>query len=187
MNHLTFLEGRKYTKRCDLVKRIADQIDNNANNEGISHIKAITDYIASLHNDVSRKEKEYRKRTAAEILFTGYQNGCTDRALSFIVLSRELGIPTRYVETLQEEWLKNKDFSGKIQGHVFTDVFFDNQWVIYDPLSGFSEAYAIEERGDYVVIGKGLDFSELYVPGRKIPISIGSIDSLREIAKKISF
>ena len=81
--------------------------------------------------------------------------GCTDTALAFIVLAREFGIPTRYVETFDDEWLQDRN-SNEIQGHIFVDILVDGQWRPYEPQKGFTRdnEYTMNGR-TYIEIGKG--------------------------------
>jgi transglutaminase-like putative cysteine protease len=117
---------------------------------------------------------------------------CTDVALAFIVLARELGIPTRYVEAFEENWLKNqKNYDPKfVSGHIFTDVFVHGKWNSYEPKHGFitaNEYIHIERK--YVVVGRGLDFSELYLlegdAYKRKSTQLVSTEDMRDIASKL--
>ena len=70
-------------------------------------------------------EEVFRKRTGSEIISDKYITGCTDAALAFIVLARASGIPTKYIETIDVEWLKNGGSS--IRGHVYAQVYDESQ------------------------------------------------------------
>jgi hypothetical protein len=54
--------------------------------------------------------------------------------LAFIILARASGIPTKYIETIDREWLKKGGSS--IGGHVYAQVYDESQskWVWVDPM-----------------------------------------------------
>lgn len=157
-----FLGEGKFTKRDDLVRRVSEKLRQFAEKAKRTLPEEITEYMRhKLTHDDSNKNEEFRKRTGSEVLKSGYCNGCTDRALVFAVLARELGIPTQYVETLSEEWLRSNE-TEKVVGHAFVNVFIDGEWKAYDPRLGFAPDYVLGgER--FVEIGKGLDFSEIFI------------------------
>lgn len=99
------------------------------------------------------KNDLFRKRTAEQILQNEYITGCTDAALAFITLSRALGIPARYVETIDRTWLQ--DGGENITGHVYVKVFDGNEWKVIDPMKRVIGA-DIEYDGR-VVFKEGLD------------------------------
>lgn len=170
---LTFLEEGKFTQRDERVKEIARTLKE----LDVNPIWAISEYVSKmrgyknwLHKSIPcvgelHKLAVFRKRTASEILKSGYVTGCTDVALSFIVLARELRIPTCYVEALDEEWVNGKLPKCPTQGHVFVDTLVQGiQWRAYEPKGGLirDNNYVLNGRR-YVVVGKGLDFSELFL------------------------
>ena len=115
---LTFLEEGEYTKRNYLVRKIAKELKQSDK----TLWGAISRYIAGLRSNDSNKSEVFRRRTASEILESGYVTGCTDIALAFIVLARELGIPTRYVGTFDKQWLQDTNATGIHIGHIFVDI-----------------------------------------------------------------
>jgi len=79
------------------------------------------------------KEEVFRKRTASQILQDGYITGYTDAALLFITLARASGIPAKYVETIDKEWLKNG--GDQIGGHIYSQIYDESRgWVWVDPM-----------------------------------------------------
>jgi len=92
-----------------------------------------------------------------------------------------------------EPWIKNlsKSKDGKIYGHVFADVFIDGEWKCYDPAKGFTpnNEYILPGRGKYIEIGKGLDFSEIFIKNPKTgkrdtkPTNLGSFKDLEGVIK----
>ncbi len=103
-------------------------------------------------------EKVFRKRTGAQIIQDKYITGCTDAALAFIVLARASGVPTKYIETIDVEWLKKGGSS--IGGHVYAQVYDESQdkWVWVDPMR---RSIGNSPGEDRVVFGEGLDSWDL--------------------------
>lgn len=103
-------------------------------------------------------ERVFRKRTGAQIIKDKYITGCTDAALAFIVLARASGIPTKYIETIDVEWLKKGGNSMK--GHVWAQVYDESEdkWVWVDPMF---RSIGNPPGEDKVVFGEGLDSWDL--------------------------
>ncbi len=145
----------------------------------------IGEYIQKFRSDVNKKlSPRFRMKTAEQILEEELTSGCSDVALAFCVLSREAGIPTRYVETFEEENIINP--SSHVSGHVFLDLYLDDQWFPYEPLRGFmkSSDYSLSGR-NYILVGKGLDFTDLVSPhGEKM--NLDSVDKLMALRNKMS-
>lgn len=80
-------------------------------------------------------EEVFRKRTGSQIIEDNYVTGCTDFALAFITFARASGIPTKYVETIDEQWLR--EGGNSIQGHIYSQVYDDvqNKWIWVDPMN----------------------------------------------------
>lgn len=180
---LTFLEEGEYTKKTDYIRKISEDLKKSTRTVW----SAVSEYVANLKNNDSDKRNVFRKRTASEILESHYVTGCTDTALAFIVLARELGIPTRYVETFDEQWLQDKNAKG-IQGHIFVDILVNGQWKVYEPKNGFTKGndYIMNGRR-YFEVGKGLDFSGVYLKEKEVyspePINLQSLDEAIKIFK----
>ncbi len=70
----------------------------------------------------------FRKRTGIQIIDDKYYTGCTDFALAFITLIRSCGIPAKYVETIDEKWLR--EGGNQITGHVYSQIYDkeNNTW-----------------------------------------------------------
>jgi transglutaminase-like putative cysteine protease len=155
---LTFLEEKEVTIRDDFVKSRARSVFASSFEAGISTLEGICEYVKNLGHTYA----PFRKRNAAHILNSRAVSGCTEQALVFMVLARDLGIPAKYVETFNSEWLKNPEYP--IQGHVFSEVFDqDSKWRVYDPSKGPTpENRYILNGKDYTVAAVGIDFSFAY-------------------------
>ena len=127
-----------------------------------------------VHNNVKRREdvnkvKLFRKRTADQIIRDGFSTGCTDDALSFIVLARSKGIPTKYIEAVDNQWLEASDCEGEIRGHIFVECFVNGEWYKVDP--AMMLIHAEREYLQHKILGEGLDSWDL---------GIRSFEDLRE-------
>lgn len=179
---LTGLEEGEFTKRDEIVRKKAQKILIERSIYG-----SISRYVANELVLENKKEGIFRRRTASEILDSGYTTGCTDSALAFLVLARQLGLPTLFVESFEKNWLLG-DQKGIIQGHIFIDLLMDGEWNSYEPKRGFCrEGYNLKEK-IYCPVAKGVDFSELYVLKngiyRKDPIELQTCEQLRKLAKE---
>ena len=183
-----FLGEGRFTRRGRKIRNLKNSILNE--NCETDKLEAFTQYVSGLKRCGRKEGLGFRKRNANKIIKSGKVCGCTEVALAFMVLCREAGIPVRYVETLRREGLKdfNPDY---IQGHVFTDVFVDDVWRAYDPIERFVEgdSYHLGD-SEYIELGKGLDFSELYVKEKGIyrtrPINLNSIRKLLKLIHELN-
>src|SRR3989338_737185 len=157
---LTFLESGAYTPRDATVLTIAKSLRKLQ----VSSRKAVSEYLSrELHLDESQKDTLFRRRTASQILDSGFATGCSDYALAFTALARALDIPTKWVDTFEASWIADPR-AQSIRGHVFVDVLAGNTWSAYEPLRGFTPggSYSLNGRA-YIEVGKGLDFSAVYL------------------------
>ena len=117
-----YLNSGGQTEITERIRKIASNFDGSFDEK----IQKIFGYIKTFQYQTENKIKIFSKRTADQIIADGYVTGCTDEALIFIVLARALKIPSKYIETIDNEWLKN---GGKtIKGHVYVSVFDNEKW-----------------------------------------------------------
>jgi transglutaminase-like putative cysteine protease len=161
MDDLTFLEEGKFTRIDKAVREKALELTSKKGDQ--EKVSAISKFILSNLKMRPFDLSIFRKRTGSKIFESGFSTGCSDTALVFIVLSRASGIPTRYVETLLEDWLTGKIPENPVEGHIFVDVRLNGRWFAYEPLRGFTPNNQYVLMGmPYCEVGKGLDFSEIY-------------------------
>lgn len=170
---LTGLEQRGYAKSDETIKRIAQRIKEKAGESGRSYPDEISHYITHKLKHIKTIEKN-RNRSASQIIQEGY-NGCTDIAIIFIALLRELGVPARYVETFDKKWLE-QDHPKGIQGHSFVELYDGKEWKVYDPLKGPTPNGEFKlDNHTFVVYGRGPDFTEIYRPGSRTPENLQDV------------
>ncbi len=184
MDDLTFLEEGKFTRIDKAVREKALELTSKKGDQ--EKVSAISKFILSNLKMRPFDLSIFRKRTGSKIFESGFSTGCSDTALVFIVLSRASGIPTRYVETLLEDWLTGKIPENPVEGHIFVDVRLNGRWFAYEPLRGFTpnNQYVLMGR-PYCEVGKGLDFSEIYPKTEggytNKPINLQSIGPLKKL------
>ena len=151
-----FLEPGEQTEISPEIQRIADTIEGNT----LEKAQGILNWGRELieqgeFTNRSYDKNVFRKRTAEQILKDRYLTGCTDYALLFITIARACGIPAKYVETIDREWLKE---GGKeIDGHVYAQIYDaeKTEWIWVDPRMG--QIGSAPEQKDRIVFKEGLD------------------------------
>ena len=97
-----------------------------------------------IHTTMSKsqiREKKFQ-RTAKQVWEDGYATGCTDYAIVFATLARQMGYSTTFLQTTENGFMKsvakNKS-SASAAGHAFCEICVDGNWVLNDPT--FSRHY----------------------------------------------
>lgn len=146
-----FLKEGKQAAITPKIKEAAVSI----NGEGLTFVANVLEWMDEHLQKRKYTQKLFRKRTADEIIKSGFSTGCTDDALVFIALTRAGGIPAKYVEAIETKWLE-KD-GERITGHVFAEIFVNNKWYLVDPAGREISVKPVPDRNQYVVFAKGLD------------------------------
>lgn len=169
-------------EKAQCIRLLAEQ-----NNTSILH--EISTYLQQMGYDTSDKKNLFRKRTASEIIASGFQTGCTDRGVVFLALAKELGIQAFYVETFKEKSLGTPSMG--MEGHVFVQIYDKQhgQWQIYEPINGFQDAYTLDNT-NYIPVSLGRDHSVAYLLGKRgdplsPPQRLDSEDALCQLAHNI--
>lgn len=150
---------KKYKDEGQQTK-ITEYISSIVKNFKKAGIASVLEILSWIHKNIKEKQlppeeksKIFRKRTADEIIRSGFATGCTDFGLVFITLLRARGIPAKYVEAIETEWLE-KGGDSSIHGHVFSEVYFNGEWFIVDPQAALIKAWYGKR---YVIYAAGLD------------------------------
>lgn len=106
-----------------------------------------------LKADSEYKNQFFRKRTAEQVIDSGYATGCTDYGLVFITLARAKNIPAKYIEAVSTQWLEKGDMSH-LEGHVFSEVQINRCWYIIDSHAAVIKAWYGRR---FEVLAEGLD------------------------------
>ena len=114
------------------------------------------------------KGNNFRKRSASEIIESGFSLGCTEDCLVFLAVARQLGIKAVFVETIRSDDAK---FVGDgSQGHCFAKVCLENcdenninSWIQFDTSSKYSASDVRSFYWENLAVAIGKDFSSLYL------------------------
>lgn len=77
----------------------------------------------------------YAWRNCDTILDTMTYGSCADHAILFGALLRAMGIPTVWVKTMDEDWIREFRATGGCEtwrGHVYLEVFVNKRWRLLD-------------------------------------------------------
>jgi transglutaminase-like putative cysteine protease len=116
----------------------------------------ILDYVNSMKKQGYDKNV-FMKRTAGGIVKDGYVTGCTDADLAFVAIARAGGMPAKYVETIDESWLREGN-ELEIHGHQYAEVYDQGakRWFWVDPIDQRIDILSPRNDGR-VVYNIGLD------------------------------
>lgn len=112
------------------------------------------------------KNYDQFSRTAKEIFNSGEYTGCTDFAIVFETITRQLGIPTVHVQLADLDWineLNQGSAGGLIRGHHACECYINNKWVYVDVAGG--KIYGIYDKNNLkidnrICFAKSLDVFE---------------------------
>jgi len=118
----------------------------------------------------------YSWRRVDRIVADGVYGGCADHALLFGALARAAGIPTVWVKTMDESWIREfrrapkGRSAGTWRGHVFLEVHLGGRWVLLDATQlRLYEDYSTASRhlpGGRYAYDKGTDPYEMVLSTR---------------------
>lgn len=92
-------------------------------------------HIVTISHDKEFIKNTKFQRTAKEIWDSKTATGCTDYALLFATLARQIGYPTTMLHSAEKEWvdqLQQSDITEH-RGHTFCECFVDEKWILVDP------------------------------------------------------
>lgn len=156
-----FLKEGKQAAITPKIKEVAVSI----NGEGLTFVANVLEWMDEHLQRQKYTQKLFRKRTADEIIKSGFSTGCTDDALVFIALTRAGRLPAKYVEAIETKWLE-KD-GEKIAGHVFAEIFVNNKWYLVDPARREISVKPVPDKNRYMVFAKGLDSWDIGIKSYK--------------------
>jgi len=113
----------------------------------IGEIKNIND-VARMwqyfkHNFQNTKENhidEKFSRTSEELAASKTWSGCSNVGTILAPILRANGIPTIYLQSAHIDWandlVQNNDSKNSVRGHIFLEIFINNEWLLFDSTSG---------------------------------------------------
>ena len=159
-----FLRQGRQSGNIEFIRQRASQFSG-SNTETIGQIlgfvKKMGEGKPGARNEMSVDAR--RRANVEHILRRNEIGGCGDAAVIFAQLARAKGIPVRLVDAVR----KGYDGRGDFRGHVFADVFINNNWITVEPVAGrvIGKGYnRIRKDGtiiSYIPFAKGLDFSSM--------------------------
>lgn len=139
--------SQPFLPKIEFELKILQMVNQNLNNG--KYFTTIDAVLKCIHQQIkliqekSQKLKFKFNRTAQEIWQSGFSTGCTDYAIVFCCLMRQLGVPTTFMATASKNYAKQLQAGQQSQmhaGHAFCECFcsYDNakpqnDWVLVDP------------------------------------------------------
>ncbi|MBS3923191.1 MAG: transglutaminase domain-containing protein [Nitrosarchaeum sp.] len=158
-----FLKNGEQTTITESIRKKVEGIKGTTK----ERVQQIFKILGELEYKKENKDSIFRKRTADQILHSGFVTGCTDVTLAFIALARALNMPTKYIEAIKTEYIEKPNLND---GHVYAGVLEGSgRWIITDPT--FSRFDIEPENYGYTIVAEGLDSWD---------IGIRDFDSLKE-------
>jgi len=156
-----FLQPGRQTEADAALHALAAEIQGSTD-EKVEGILAVTQSLNLTEYDPNI----FRKRKASEIYADGYVSGGTDAALVFVALARASNLPTKYIDTIRTQWLR--EGGRPVLGNVYAEVYDTTaeRWQLVDPINA---RLSISFPDSAVLFGVGLDSWDL---------GISDIDSL---------
>lgn len=75
-------------------------------------------------------------KTADDILKKDTINGCHEAATLATAILRAKGVPVTYIQTLEREALENFPEKKNLRGHVFLEIYDNDEKKIFNPMTG---------------------------------------------------
>lgn len=167
----SFLEMELVRER--VLRDYNHKIKENPNHTKIDSLINWIHHCLNVKTSQDEKEKVKFQRTAQEIWDSGFASGCTDWAIIFATLARQIGIPTTFLHTAELNWMKNLQNKAKQSihiGHSFCECFYDGRWVLVDPtfrkieleydINRIQLSYLISNSKVYIPYYRGLDLGK---------------------------
>ena len=150
-----FLTAGEQTDISIEIRRVASSLAGG----GLDYVFSALRWLAG---NLERRDFDvplFRRRTATEVIESGFVTGCGDSALTFVALCRAKGIPASWLETASAEWLRERP--EKITGHIFSRVLLDDHRYLVDPHGGVVYLNSRPDSRRWVILDEGLDSWDL--------------------------
>lgn len=133
----------------DAIRKQAAALKTSDDRATLSHVLQWMDSQLKYDGD-----RAYEWRNYDTVVSEQCYGGCADQAIVCGALLKAAGIPTVWVKTMDVTWIwdfkKKRPFSVW-SGHVFLEVFLDDQWVLLDP--GAATIYKDYSTGSRILPG----------------------------------
>lgn len=107
--------------------------------KGIDHLALIYHWLQTDFTNFSARGATIGSVTVDQLLESRQLGGCHDYGLLFAAVVRELGYPAVMIDSYSIAWIEGyqNGTSENHIGHVFVEVFLDNEWILIDPTNGW--------------------------------------------------
>ncbi len=107
--------------------------------EGIDHLALIYHWLQTDFTNYSASGATIGSITVDQLLESRQLGGCHDYGILFAAVVRELGYPAVMIDSYSIAWIEGyqNGTSENHVGHVFVEVFLDNEWILVDPTNGW--------------------------------------------------
>ena len=162
-----FLGFEELTQSSDDIKKLAEKFRSGEELQRVENILSFLGDEKNLnHVNLEREnpkewKKLFNKRAAEEIFESKTSYGCTDTATLFLTMTRECGIPAKFIEGKR---------LGKSGTHSWAQVFVEGKWINVDPTQGRKGMeFKPEEskHGPYKIISESLGPSDSLISSYK--------------------
>jgi transglutaminase-like putative cysteine protease len=163
-----YLKSGEQTQITPEMSEVAKGVTGNA----VEKSKTIIGMMSARLRNEDFNPDIFRKRTAEQIIKDGFVTGCTDSAVVFVAAARTCGLSAKYVETVDEEWLKSD--SPDIVGHQFAQVYDEERkgWFWVDPTLKKVDTVSPREEGK-VIYKEGLDSWDVgFIDGKSMETAL---------------
>lgn len=162
-----WLQEGAQTKITPEIKKLAKQLKGSNDLETIFNILFWIKKNLTFIKSWKWRERHLCTQTAEQIVKSKKSSGCGDKAIVFIALIRANGIPAKYVDAVDLDWLKAKN-PKFVSDHIFVDVWIFNKWYIVDPTIGtINLSYLWPMGKKFLVYKKALDSWDMGIKNYK--------------------
>lgn len=140
MTKQSFLTEGYLTKATPLIQELAQKTDGTGKELLESFFKIVNSTLTKSAKEVFSQEEfqeklhqEHLKRTADDVIKSGYNYGCDEYGIVFATIARIKGIPTKYIQCAEVISYATKN---GINGHVYLQCYLDDGTYLVDSTRG---------------------------------------------------
>ncbi len=137
--------------------------------KGLAQLSAVYRWEMSRVEYNPAKTRRIPKVNVDNLLACGLVSGCTEFALVYSAIARELGYPAVIVHTVDIDGVRHcqRGEKGPFAGHAYVEVFLIDHWILVDSTAG-EFVYAGYDLASPVIAGPG--GAKRYILGKSVDI-----------------
>lgn len=126
--------------------------DLSTEQSGLEELKEIYAWMKREFTPYRAGGKTIGTVTVEELFVRRRLGGCHDHALVFSAVVRRFGHPAVIIETYSISWMEEyqQGTSQGYVGHVFVEVYLEDQWVLVDPTNGWYVAEGYDPMNPFI-------------------------------------